>query len=113
METEEQKIDYETFSKVEVKIGTVRDAAIVPDADRLLKLTVDVGESVPRQIVSGIRAYVEPEDIIGKQFPFVTNLAPRTIRGLESNGMIFAAGDGAVFTLLSPLTEVPPGTKLC
>lgn len=108
-----EKIDYETFAKIEVKIGTVLAAEIVPDADRLLKLSVDVGEEEPRQIVSGIRAYVAPEDIVDKQFPFVTNLAPRTIRGLTSNGMIFAAGDEDVFTLLAPMTPVPPGTKLC
>lgn len=107
-----EKINYETFSKVEVKIGTVLSAEIVPDADRLLKLSVDVGEETPRQIVSGIRPYVVPEDIIGKQFPFVTNLEPRTIRGLESDGMVFAAGNEEVFSLLSPLNEVPPGTKL-
>lgn len=105
-------IDYTTFSKIEVKIGTVLEAEIVPEADRLLKLKVDVGEEEPRQIVSGIREYVAPEDITGKQFPFVTNLEPRQIRGYESNGMIFAAGDGDTFTLLSPWREVPPGTKL-
>jgi methionyl-tRNA synthetase len=107
-----EKIDYETFARVEVKIGTVIAADIIPEADRLLKLTVDLGEAEPRQIVSGIREYVAPEDIEGKQFPFVTNLEPRRIRGYESNGMIFAGGDQATFTLLSPLCEVPPGTPM-
>lgn len=108
-----EKIDYETFSKIEVKIGTVKAAEIVPDADRLLKLTVDVGEEEMRQIVSGIRAFVaDPEELVGRQFPFVTNLAPRKIRGLESNGMIYAAGDEDTFTFLSPTKEVPPGTEL-
>lgn len=107
-----EKINYDTFSKIEVKIGTVLDAEIVADADRLLKLRVDLGEAEPRQIVSGIREYVAPEDVINKQFPFVTNLEPRTVKGLESNGMIFAGGDKETFTLLSPLNDVPPGTKL-
>ena len=107
-----EKINYETFSKVEVRIGTVTAAEIIPEADRLLKLTVELGEEEPRQIVSGIREFVNPEDIINKQFPFVTNLEPRMIKGYESNGMIFAAGDADTFTLLSPLNQVPPGTKL-
>lgn len=109
----EDKINYDTFAKVEVKIGQVLTAEIIPEADRLLKLTVDFGEESPRQIVSGIREYVNEEDIVGKQFPFVTNLEPRTIKGYESNGMIFAAGSEETFTLLSPQKTVPPGTKLC
>ena len=108
----EQKITYDTFSKVEVKIGTVISAEIIPEADRLLKLIVDFGEDAPRQIVSGIRTFVNPEDIVNMQFPFVTNLEPRNIKGYESNGMIFAVGDADTFTLLSPLKNVPPGTKL-
>lgn len=107
-----EKIDYKTFAKIEVKIGTVLEAEIIPEADRLLKLRVDVGEETPRQIVSGIREYVTPEDIVGKQFPFVTNLEPRQILGHESNGMIFAGGDKSTFTLLSPVTDVPPGTLM-
>lgn len=107
-----EKIDYSTFAQIEVKIGTIVAAEIVPEADRLLKLSVELGEENPRQIVSGIREYVSPEELIGKQFPFVTNLEPRTIKGYESNGMIFAAGDKETFTLLSPLQAVPPGTKL-
>ena len=107
-----EKIDYSTFAQIEVKIGTIVAAEIVPEADRLLKLSVELGEENPRQIVSGIREYVSPEELIGKQFPFVTNLEPRTIKGYESNGMIFAAGDKETFTLLSLLQAVPPGTKL-
>jgi methionyl-tRNA synthetase len=107
-----ENIDYKTFSKIEVKIGTVLDAEVIPEADRLLKLRVDLGEAEPRQIISGIREYVTPEDIIGRQFPFVTNLEPRAILGHESNGMIFAGGEKDTFTLLSPLKEVPPGTLM-
>ncbi len=105
-------ISIEEFSKIEVKVGTVRTAERVPETDKLLRLTVDFGEeSGPRQIVSGINAYVnEPEDLIGKQLAFVTNLEPRTIRGLESNGMLFAVGEGDSFAFLTPHREVPPGT---
>lgn len=101
------------FQKLEFRIGTVTSAEIVPDTDKLLRLTVDVGEGEDRQIVSGIRARVEsPEDLVGKQFPFITNLEPRIIRGLESNGMILAPGEGGEDALLSPTKEVEPGTKV-
>lgn len=65
-----------------------------------------------RQIVSGINAYVnEPEDLVGRQLAFVTNLEPRTIKGLESNGMLFAVGQGDTFAFLTPSKSVPPGTS--
>lgn len=109
----EEKISLDEFAKVEVKVGTVRAAEEVPETDKLLKLAVDFGEEGgPRQIVSGIRAYVtSPEDLIGRQLAFVTNLAPRTIKGLESNGMLFAVGQGDTFAFLAPDRPVPPGTS--
>lgn len=105
-------ISIDEFSKIEVKVGTVRTAERVPDTKKLLRLTVDFGEEVPRQIISGIAAYVEdPASLIGRQLAFVTNLEPRTIQGLESNGMLFAVGEGDTFAFLSPDREVPPGTS--
>ena len=83
----------------------------MPEADRLLKLTVDVGEEAPRQIVSGIREYFdEAESLVGKQCPFIVNMEPRTIRGLESQGMIIACGSEDIFSLLQPDTKVLAGT---
>ena len=110
---EEPRISIDDLMKVEVKIGTVRTAEPVPETDKLLRLTVDFGEEAgPRQIVSGIRAYVnEPDDLIGRQLAFVTNLAPRKIKGLESNGMLFAVGQDDTFAFLSPDRLVPPGTS--
>ncbi len=107
------RISLEEFSKIEVKVGTVRSAERVPDTDKLLRLVVDFGEEAgPRQIVSGIVAYVpDPAALVGKQLPFVTNLEPRTLRGLESNGMLFAVGSGETFAFLSPDRLVPPGTS--
>lgn len=105
-------ISYDEFSKVEVKIGTVLRAERIPDTDKLLRLQVDLGEETPRQIVSGIAAYVDdPEMLVGTQLAFVTNLAPRTIRGEESNGMLFAVGEGEMFAFLRPDRRVPPGTS--
>lgn len=113
-----EQISMEEFSKIEVSIGTVKNAERVPETDKLLRLIVDFGEvgadgaSMPRQIVSGINAYVpEPESLIGRQLAFVTNLAPRTIRGLESNGMLFAVGSDDIFAFLTPDRTVPSGTS--
>jgi methionyl-tRNA synthetase len=90
----EEKISIDQFKNVEIKIGKILSVEIVPDADKLLKLSVDMGEEEPRQILSGIRMYFEePQILVGKKVPFVANLAPRTIRGLESNGMILAVND--------------------
>ena len=106
------QISFDEFSKIEVSIGTVLSAERVPDTDKLLRLVVDFGEEAPRQIVSGIAAYVaEPESLHGRQLAFVTNLAPRTIRGLESNGMLFAVGSDESFAFLTPHKPVPPGTS--
>lgn len=110
---EDPRITIDDFAKVEVKVGTVLSAENVPETDKLLKLSVDFGEeSGPRQIVSGIAAYVEAaEDLVGRQLAFVTNLKPRRIKGLESNGMLFAVGNEDTFAFLTPDRLVPPGTS--
>ena len=108
-----EQISYEDFAKLEIKIGTIKTVEIIPDADKLLKLSVDVGEEMPRQIVSGIRTFFEdPQELVGKQCPFITNLAPRTIRGFESNGMIMAASNEEAFALLCPHIEMKSGSKV-
>ena len=106
-------ISYDDFSKLEIRLGTVVAVEIVPDADKLLRLAVDLGEAEPRQIISGIRLYLEdPQEIVGKQFPFLANLEPRTIRGFESNGMILAGNSGETFAFLNPSAPLPPGTLI-
>lgn len=106
-------IDYKHFSELEIKIGTITSVDVVPEADRLLRLMVDTGDAEPRQIVSGIREFFEdPQTLVGQQCPFLVNLEPRTIRGLESQGMILAVGDSSDFTLLHPAAKVPPGTPI-
>jgi methionyl-tRNA synthetase len=113
------QITIEEFSKIEVSIGTVLTSERVPETDKLLRLTVDFNEVSPdtgeksvRQIISGINAYVpDPESLVGRQLAFVTNLAPRTIRGLESNGMLFAVGSDDTFAFLTPDRIVPLGTS--
>ena len=105
------QINIDEFAKIEVKVGTVRSAERVPETDKLLRLMVDFGEEAPRQIVSGIAAYVpEPGALVGRQLAFVTNLESRTIKGIESNGMLFAVGLEDSFAFLAPDRSVPPGT---
>jgi putative transcription antitermination factor YqgF len=106
-----RQISIDDFAKVDVKIGTVKSAEAVEGSSKLLKLMVDFGEGQNRQIVSGIAKYVESaESLVGRQLSFVTNLAPRTIFGLESNGMLFAVGEGDHFAFVTPDRPVPPGT---
>jgi methionyl-tRNA synthetase len=103
-------ITFDEFKRLEIKIGTIEAVEVVADADTLLKLTVNVGEETPRQIISGIRRYFEdPQSLVGRQCPFLVNLAPRQIRGLESQGMILACGDDEHFSLLHPALPLPPG----
>lgn len=105
-------ISIDDFAKIEVRVGTVKAAERVPETDKLIKCTVDFGEEGgPRTIVSGIAAYAEPETLVGRQLAYVTNLEPRVIKGIESNGMLFAVGSGDSFAFLAPDRPVPPGTS--
>ncbi len=107
-------ISYDDFAKLEIRIGEITAVEVVPDADKLLKLTVDFGEERPRQIISGIRMFFEdPQTLVGKKCPFLTNLEHRTIRGLESEGMILAAStEEGAFSLLTLTNDLPRGTKV-
>jgi methionine--tRNA ligase beta chain len=108
-----EKISIEDFAKLNIKIGKILSAEKVPDADKLLKLMIDVGEEAPRQILSGIAMhYPDPSVLVGKQVPVLTNLAPRTLRGYESNGMVLYAVGEEILTTVEPPREVPPGTPL-
>lgn len=131
-------INYDEFKKVEIRAGRILSAEKVPNTDKLLKLMVDFGEqvritdgptslvggsvlsttiakherSIPRQIISGIALkFPDPTVLVGKTCMFVTNLLPRSIKGIESNGMLFAVStpEGG-FSLLEPNETIPLGT---
>src|SRR5262249_49330752 len=87
-------ISIDDFVKVELRAATVLTAERVPKADKLLRLTIDVGETQPRQILAGIAEHYAPEEVVGRKIIVVANLAPRKLRGLESNGMLLAASVG-------------------
>ncbi|MBI5139777.1 hypothetical protein HZA26_04195 [Candidatus Nomurabacteria bacterium] len=106
-------INIEEFKKVEMAVGQILEVEKVPDTDKLLKLSVDLGEGAPRQIVSGIALYFPDITVlVGKKCMFVTNLEPRMIRGLESQGMILAVStEDGKFSLLTPEESIPVGTR--
>jgi methionyl-tRNA synthetase len=83
----------------------------VPKADKLLQLTLDAGEAEPRTVLSGIALHYKPEEVVGRQVVIVANLAPRKMRGIDSNGMILMAEDPATgkLTFVSPADAVPGG----
>lgn len=107
-----EEIQYDEFAKVEIRMGTILAAERVPETDKLLKCTIDFGELGTRTIVSGIAQWKEPEQLVGRQCPYIVNLAPRTLRGVESRGMLLAGTDEEGVVLLHPERTVPPGTAL-
>jgi methionyl-tRNA synthetase len=106
------EIEFADFQRLDLKIGTVVSAEPVPKADKLLLLKVDLGEEAPRQIVSGIADFHKPADLVGQQVVVLANLKPRTLRGVESQGMILAVRREGGLELLAPPGPVAPGSKV-
>lgn len=104
-------INYDDFQKMDIRIGTILEAEKVEDADKLLKLKVDL-DSEQRTIVAGIARDYKPQTLINKQLVILTNLEPRVIRGIESQGMILAAVVGEKAVILKPAKKVPNGIKV-
>lgn len=110
---EQSRITIDQFHQLEIKIGEIISAEKVVDSDKLLRLEVNFNEEKPRQIVSGIATYFsEPSMLVGKKCAFATNLEPRTIRGLESNGMILAVSDDNSFSLLETQSDTTVGLRV-
>ena len=107
-------IDITDFTKVDLRVGEVLTAERIPKADKLLLLSVDVGEEAPRQILAGIAQYYEPEQLVKRKIAVVANLKPRKLRGYESQGMLLAASVGAEGKpVIATFTEdVPNGARL-
>ncbi len=107
------QITIDDFGKVDLRVGVVLDAAAVKNSDKLLHLHVDIGEAQPRSIMAGIAGAYQPEALVGRKVVIVANLAPRKLRGIESQGMIVAASrEGDVPALASFLEDVPIGARL-
>jgi methionyl-tRNA synthetase len=110
-ESSDNLIAIEDFAKVELKVAEVKSAEKVPKADKLLKLSIQIGEE-KRQIVAGIAEFYQPEALVGKKIIVVTNLKPAKLRGIESNGMLLAAQKKKNLTLLTVDSDIPSGAKI-
>jgi methionine--tRNA ligase beta chain len=102
-------VDFNDFSRIDIRIGTILEAERVPGSKKLIKLSVDLG-SETRQIVAGMAEFLSPEDMAGKQVPVIANLEPRKMMGIMSEGMILAADVGGRPVLLRPENQVPSGS---
>jgi len=107
-----EEIDIDAFARVALRVGQVLAAERVPKADKLLKLTVDVGEGSPRTVVAGIAEAYAPETLVGRKVVVVANLKARALRGIESRGMLLAAGEGGASLRLVDPGDLPPGSPV-
>ncbi|GAC1320149.1 MAG: hypothetical protein NVSMB2_15910 [Chloroflexota bacterium] len=101
------------FAQIDLRVGQVLTAERIPNADKLLRLEVDLAEQTPRQILAGIAEWYSPESLVGQKILVVANLQPRRMRGLESRGMLMAASDASGKPLLATVpNETPNGSRL-
>ena len=106
------QISFDEFKRTEMVVATILTCEPHPNADKLFVMQVDVGEGEPRQLVAGLKPYYKAEALVGKRVVVVTNLAPATLRGVESNGMLLAAQSGDRVIVLTADEEMPPGSKV-
>ncbi len=116
MPEDKPTITYDDFCKLDLRVATILEAADHPNADKLICLKIDLG-SEQRQIIAGLKEHVECAALVGKQIVVVTNLEPRKMRGLESNGMLLAASaigedESRRVVVLTPSAEVPAGSSV-
>ncbi len=106
-------ITFDDFAKIKLRVGRVIEASEHPNADKLLVLKVDLGDE-QRQIVAGLKAFYEPESLVGKNLLIVANLAPRKMRGLESQGMLLAAStdDHSQVIIATTDADIAPGSAV-
>ncbi|MBK7945713.1 MAG: methionine--tRNA ligase [Flavobacteriales bacterium] len=106
-------IAFDDFAKLDLRVGTITAAERVPKADKLLKLTIDIGEATPRTVVSGIAQHFAPEQLTGQQVVLVANLEPRKMRGVESQGMVLMAEDASgKLVFVQPKEVIAPGAEV-
>ena len=113
METTSSTIQYDDFAKLDLRVASVLECKPHPNADKLLVLQIDLGGE-RRQICAGLRQHIAPEQLVGKQIIVVANLAPRTMRGEISQGMLLAATDADTNRVITitPSEPTPPGSKV-
>ena len=113
---DEAAVSYEDFKKLDIRVGLVLEAEDLEKSDHLLKLKVDIGEEHPRQIIAGLKGYYDPKKLINRKVIVLTNLQPRKMMGLESQGMLLAADVHDKPFLLKlheqEAQDLPPGTPI-
>ena len=106
-----EKVTHSDFAKLDLRVGTIERVEVVQGADKLYKLTVNIGSS-KRTLVAGLRPYCEQADLHGKQVVIVANLEPRRMKGIESNRMLLAAQNNSIVAVLRPDRRVENGAKI-
>ncbi|XOB41907.1 MAG: methionine--tRNA ligase subunit beta [Candidatus Nealsonbacteria bacterium] len=106
-----KNINFEEFQKIDLRIAKVISAEKIKGSEKLLKLELDLGKE-KRQIITGVSEFYQPKDLIGREIVVVANLEPKTLMGLESQGMLLAADVNGEAVLLRPDKEIPPRTKI-
>lgn len=106
------QITYDDFARLDIRLGRIVAAEMIPETDKLIKCTIDFGSLGERTIVSGIALFRSPESLVGKTLPYIVNLAPKMLRGVESHGMLLAVGDGETLALLTPDATLAPGSRV-
>lgn len=112
MEEKKPTIQYEDFAKLDLRVGKIISADAVEGSEKLVKLSVDLGEDAPRQILAGIKNHYSPEALAGRAIVIVANLEPRKLMGFESQGMLLAASSGEDVILLAPERDALPGSSI-
>ncbi len=106
------KVSFAEFKKLNLRIGKILTVEDIEGLDKIYKLTVDVGEEKPRTILAGVKEFLKPQDLDGKNIVVVANLEPKEVRGVLSEGMLLAAEVDGKPTLIIPESEVEPGTPV-
>ncbi len=105
-------VSIEEFSKIDIRIGLVKEASAIPGSSKLVKLVIDLGDLGVRQVIAGIGLWYKPQDLVGKQVAVVVNMQPRKMLGLVSEGMILAADTASGPVLLTVEKSVEPGSRV-
>jgi len=108
---EVELISYDEFTKLDIRVALVEKVEKVPKADKLLKLSIDLGTE-KRTLVAGLAEFYDAKDLVGKKIIVLTNLEPRKLRGILSQGMLLAADDGKNVSFLIPEKDMAPGSKV-
>ena len=104
-------ISYEEFKKLDIRVALVEEVEKVPNADKLYKMKIDLGEE-KRTLVAGLAEIYDEKELIGKKIVILANLEPRKMRGITSQGMLLAAVEGNIVSILTPDKDIPPGAKI-